>query len=163
MPENGETMEKFKRVLSKLEESKNEDLQEALIEEFGENHHHVQSNRQEKIERLKEQLVTRKKVIEELKEEIENKERKIEKLKNIDDFDELEETQDIDASEKQFSSQEEVEELANDFMFLAKEIKDNQYLLQNTLKTFDYYRKMLDSRNTKEKKHFETQMWLKDE
>lgn len=113
---------------------------------------------EEKLNQLAQLVKEKNKEIDNLRQKIKqirdyNKEqqRKINRLKGISKLNELQDVEEKEISEIDFSSDEEREEVANKFRHLAKLIKENKHLDKNTLETFDFYREQFVDRCIKEK------------
>ncbi len=113
---------------------------------------------QEKINKLAQLVKNKNKELDNLRQKIKQirdynkqQQRKINRLQGISKLNELESVEEKDVSEVDFSNEKERKKVASKFEHLAKLIKENKHLAQETLETFDFYREQFVDRCIKEK------------
>ncbi|MFO7820337.1 MAG: hypothetical protein R6V17_08905 [Halanaerobacter sp.] len=149
--------EKVEEILLDLEDSKREELEKAISNEYGTDNFFVKHSQESRVEKIKEQLNKQQEIIEALKSDLEEKSREVKKknneiarLNNIDKLDELPSVEEHDLDEIELADQKMREKVANRVEFLAQKIKEGDYLSEDTVKTIDFYREQLVSRCLKE-------------
>ena len=149
--------EKVSEILLELEDSKREELEKVIANKCGTDSFFVQHSREDRVNKIKEQLKKQHELIEELRAEVEEKDKEIKqknneisRLKNIDKLDELPNVAEYDLDEIELADQETREKVANKVEHLAEKIKEGDFLSEDTVKTIEFYRSQLISRCLKE-------------
>lgn len=149
--------EKVSEILLELEDSKREELEKVIANKCGTDNFFVQHSREDRVNKIKDQLKKQQNLIEELRDEIEEQEKEIKRknneiarLNNIDKLDELPNVEEYSLDEIELADQETRQKIANRVEHLAQKIKEGNFLSENTVKTIDFYREKLISRCLKE-------------
>ncbi|MBM7555550.1 hypothetical protein [Halanaerobacter jeridensis] len=135
--------EKVSEILLELEDSKREELEKVIATKCGTNNFFVEHSREDRVNKIKEQLNKQQQLIEDLRDEIA-------RLNNIDKLDELPSVKDHNLDEIELADKDMREKVANRVEHLADKIKEGDYLSEDTVKTIDFYREQLISRCLKE-------------
>ncbi|WP_027340836.1 hypothetical protein [Halonatronum saccharophilum] len=141
---NNNIEEKAWQILNRIENAKEDNLDEAIREAVEREEDLDEVNKEEQIRQLKAK-------VEEIRKEKKEKECQLREIKKIKELDDLKDISEINIDKYKVASQEDREKISKKISYLAQAIKENKYLAEDTLKTFDLYRERMIERCIKEK------------
>ena len=149
--------EKVSEILLELEDSKREELEKVIATKCGTDNFFVEHSREDRVNKIKEQLDKQQQLIEDLRGEVAEKEKEIKqkdneiaRINNIYKIDEIRSVKDHNLDEIELADKDMREKVANRVEHLADKIRKGDFLSEDTVKTIDFYREQLISRCLKE-------------